>query len=109
MLPPDRPSFHAPCPESGTRGIVGLESDGLGVILYRPLDVAFVVARKAPELERVGIVGLEPDRLTVKAQPFVNIGGSEPSLEPLLSGQLFFLDRRSCASRRLLFCRGLFH
>jgi hypothetical protein len=52
--------------------------------LQRALYVAFGAPRKAPVVEGGGKVRLEPDRLVVKAQPFINVDSSNPSLEPLL-------------------------
>jgi hypothetical protein len=63
------------------------------------------MAHNSPVVEGIGIVRFEPDGLAVKAQLFINVGGSKPSLEPLLGSQLFFLDRRSRVGSGFLFRR----
>src|SRR5271157_3916256 len=88
------------------QGIVGLEPDGFVEILQRALQVAFGATRKAPVTKGLCQIRLKPDGLGVKAQLFINVGGSKPSLEPLLGSQFFVLNRRSRLSRSPLFCSG---
>jgi hypothetical protein len=73
---------------------VGLEADGLAVILDRALQVAFLVARPAPVVKGFGVVGLEADGLGVEADFLIVVRCVNPSLEPLLCSQFFFGDRR---------------
>ncbi len=87
--------------------MVRLEPDGFAIIVQRALQVALEAARNAPIAVGEGKVRLEPDGLAVEAQLFINTGSGKPSLKPLLGRQLFFLDRRSRASRCLLFRSGL--
>src|SRR5208282_3812096 len=87
--------------------IIGIESDDLFEILKSPVQIAFVVARSAPVVERLSIIGVEADSLSVKAYFFVESRRGKSAFEPLLRGQLFFLNLWGCFRRDLLFGGGL--
>jgi hypothetical protein len=65
---------------------VGLEPDGLGVILQRSLHVAFGAARIAPVVEGIGIVGLEQDGLGVILQRSLHVAFVPARIAPVDEG-----------------------
>src|SRR5580692_3731359 len=85
--------------------VIGVELDRSVKVPQRPAKVAFVITRITSVVIRIGIIGLEPDRLTVVSYLLNWVSGSKSQLEPLLSCQLLLLDLGSRVGCSLLFDR----
>lgn len=86
-------------------GVAGLESDGFIEVRECTVQVAFVVARETSVEKSFGKVGLEADGLAIEADFLIVVGCVNPTLEPLLCGQLVVANGASLRSRtRLLGC-----